>query len=633
MLIGAWVASACGVPDLVGGEHYACEVDAECAHGYICDPGLRWCVRPSGQGDAAVPPADAGGRGASDGAWAPDIEPIARPDAEPIASPDAADAGLSPDADLLPPPIVPITPTSAVGDPGRRRMAPGPAHLSAVAVRWRIDIGARPSNAVLLSTHLDADGVVDAVVVEGDRAVAYTIDGRVIWTTPPLDIATVGGAFDFDADGRVEVLVEGAHGVSLLDALTGALRWTSPPDTPTRPGTVLVTDANRDGRPDLYVADRACGGDDDGVGHLFSFTDGFAGAAAISHIPTDSQADPRDYRCGRWQVVADLDGDGRLEVTVPDRGRLVAIDLHDDLRFDINGASVVWTPHRRDAIDRTTDIRFEPLTDGMRVMLARDEDGDGLVDALELRTTDGAVNGRLPVAEKQGAAAVVASDVPGAVASPAVPPPALPPRWILATSTRGIGLYDETLALLNDADGDDKGDLDRPTGTARLAAGDLGDEGRASPVLLTQNGRLVALDPEGRVRWQKSLHRTTVTPQVESMVPGGPHEIVAFDGRDTEQQRWLVLDGATGDEKVVLTLFAADDDRLAAWRVVIVGPDTDVVLRAEPLIGSRATRRVTWTPDGPPGQYMAVARVSDRAGWATETAVVLQVCGPAGCAP
>ena len=121
-----------------------------------------------------------------------------------------------------------------------------------------------------------------------------------------------------NGDGRLEVVVMTRRSAVLLDALTGAIRWRLPNDAfdtevPVRLSQLIIADLTGDQIDDLYVTDGGCNDEGSGRGAAFSFADGFNGAR-ISVV-----SGPRvNGRCGRWQSIGDLTGDGLRELVITD---------------------------------------------------------------------------------------------------------------------------------------------------------------------------------------------------------------------------------------------------------------------------------------------------------------------------
>ncbi len=231
------------------------------------------------------------------------------------------------------------------GDAARSRIVQGTAGLKAPAVRWRRQIGDRAPEGTVLAADVNGDGTVELVTTRGGRVDVFGLDGRLGWSTPPLGVDRIGGLFDFDGDGRREVLAQSARGVQIVDATTGRLRWASPEGRYERVGAVLVGDVDGDRLPDLFVAETSCGASRRGPAHVYGFAGGFDGERQRAEIGA-----PRSYWCGLWHTLADLDGDGLPEVVVPDRDQFRAFDPRtgaqafagDDLEPEPNHVA----PHR-----------------------------------------------------------------------------------------------------------------------------------------------------------------------------------------------------------------------------------------------------------------------------------------------
>jgi hypothetical protein len=166
-------------------------------------------------------------------------------------------------------------------------------------LRWETPIGGWTYHAGSFGD-LSGDGVPDVVL--GDySATVWALDGRsgtVLWSRKLSDERYLFGPTamgDMDGDGALEIAVSGDH-LRVFDR-TGRERWSKPLDGYATRGPVL-TDMDADGRPDILVAVD---------GPALAAYRGSDGAALFTRtFPQSASAD-------HHPVVADLDGDGRLE--------------------------------------------------------------------------------------------------------------------------------------------------------------------------------------------------------------------------------------------------------------------------------------------------------------------------------
>ena len=201
-------------------------------------------------------------------------------------------------------------------DPQRTAATPRPLTLTKPVISWRQYLGGALGAAQMAALDVNQDQSVDVVLISGGKLVAKQPDDTVIWESPPLALYSIEQIDDFDGDGQPEILATGAAAfMGLFSAKTGALLWRVRPGTfGTYIGSVRVADLNHDGHPDVYAADVACGSiNGKPVSVAWSFAGGFHptddGSQRLWQLPSN-----RDYHCGANDVVADLDGDGALEV-------------------------------------------------------------------------------------------------------------------------------------------------------------------------------------------------------------------------------------------------------------------------------------------------------------------------------
>ncbi len=225
------------------------------------------------------------------------------------------------------------------GDVVRSALAALPGDLDVVGMRWTIATGGSPTGAALHD--LNGDGSSDLITVEGGRLVARTLVGGVIWDTPGLQARRVVAMDDLNADGVMELVVDATTGVVLLDAGSGAVRWTSASELPIENlGGVQLANVDGDSALELFLADRAMDGSKPhltGTIYRFDFEAGFG-----ENLPTlATAADTRDYEAGVTFALSDVDADGVSEVVVAGWRHVY---LYDVVTGALKGSSDDLTP-------------------------------------------------------------------------------------------------------------------------------------------------------------------------------------------------------------------------------------------------------------------------------------------------
>lgn len=402
------------------------------------------------------------------------------------------------------------------GSPSRARTAAGPARLTVPVDRWITSVGGRPEAGQILADDLDGDGILDLVAIQGGRLEAFGADGGRRWRTAPLSGQRIEGLFDFDLDGRQELLLTSAGALHLLDSLSGELLWSSPDEPLTHIGRVMVRDLDGDGYPELYVADQACGAGGRGPGLTFDFSAGVL--APRQRAVTDDEA--RTYICGTYQTYADLDGDGALELIVPDDVRVQAFDpLTGARRFegaDLGALPFALLPHAVADVDGDGD---DELVGFLNNDPAPEFDGRRGVILLDL--VDGQIAPRWETgfpaedALPRASGVVVTGGPGGATAILASHWSAAEDRWSIlrfdaATGAAEAVLTDHRLIGAADLDGDGApelitraGDPQAPAqfGTVTVYGSDLAPRfslERARVELLTPSPRRTDRTPDGR---------------------------------------------------------------------------------------------------------------------------------------
>lgn len=191
---------------------------------------------------------------------------------------------------------------------------------------WHNDTGALTWGGVLWAD-LDGDGRDELVAGTDSRGVQVFIpNGTLLWQYPadePAALALEGplAACDLDGDGALEIIGAAKPGPFCLNE-DGTLRWQSARPEGEFIGGAVVADANGDGRLEVYCCDRAA---DELAG--FDARDG----ALMWRVPLLGKTDV--YPASAI-AVADVDYDARLEIVVGDnQGHLHCFDDAGTLKW------------------------------------------------------------------------------------------------------------------------------------------------------------------------------------------------------------------------------------------------------------------------------------------------------------
>ncbi|MFN3201131.1 MAG: FG-GAP-like repeat-containing protein [Bradymonadia bacterium] len=438
------------------------------------------------------------------------------------------------------------------GGPDRARLAQGPARLTTPVIRWSVSVGGRPEAGQVLADDLDGDGTLDLVAIRGGRIEAYTATGEDRWRTTPLGATRLEGLFDFNLDGRQELLVVASESVRLLDALNGEVLWTTPAEPFTRIGRVMVRDLDGDGFPELYVADRACGSGGRGPGITFDFAEGLF--SPRTRATTDNEA--RTYVCGIHQSFGDINGDGELDLIVPDNAQVHAFDPLTGARVvegaDLGPLQFGVVPHATADVDGDGDdevVGFidndpEPDFDGRRSVILLDFTDGRLRPRWEalfpvgdvIEPASGAV---LPIGEGNGPAIVVNhwSEPDG--------------QWFIRSFDLRSGaalplLADHRLMGVADLDGDGRPELVTRTGDGQ-APERFGDvavyDADLTPLFSRPSARVLPTQPQAT-----DTARTREARQILAIArpAGGEALVVARDADDDNLVDRIETIGADG---------------------------------------------------------------------------------------
>ena len=104
---------------------------------------------------------------------------------------------------------------------------------------------------------MDQDGYPDIGTIYDYRYMAFKGDGTLMWTSPISDVGGGTGStvFDFNNDGKVEVLYADEHFFYIYDGATGNVLNQLPHSSGTRSEYPVVADVDNDGHADILLAE------------------------------------------------------------------------------------------------------------------------------------------------------------------------------------------------------------------------------------------------------------------------------------------------------------------------------------------------------------------------------------------
>jgi MYXO-CTERM domain-containing protein len=230
------------------------------------------------------------------------------------------------------------------GDRARSGATGGQGNLVAPVPYWRYYLGGAigPRQARVLDLDSGAgDGQAELVFVAGGKLLARNLDDSARWETPALGIDGIVAAGDLDGDGQLELVARTGDRVIIVGAAAGEVLWAESGDDLGTLGDVRVGDLDGDGLSDLLVQECGCCRINNGAtGFAYGFARGFDAAERLWTLPS--------VLCGGTlsMAIADVDGNGRAEVILGERRRIVALD-------GSTGAEVAATPQLGDRVGQS----------------------------------------------------------------------------------------------------------------------------------------------------------------------------------------------------------------------------------------------------------------------------------------
>lgn len=206
-------------------------------------------------------------------------------------------------------------------DAQRTGAVAGTSDLVSPVPYWRAYLGGAIQARGALVMDVDSDTTGEVVYVSGGKLVAKERSDAMVWETPVLGISQIVGLADLDGDGVDELVVHGSKQVFVVDPATGRILWAEPATDFGFLGGARVADLDGDGAADLFVQECGCCRINNGnTGFVYRFSRGYDRALKSYTLPS--------VLCGGYKamVVADMNGDGRREITLGENQRILLLD-------------------------------------------------------------------------------------------------------------------------------------------------------------------------------------------------------------------------------------------------------------------------------------------------------------------
>jgi len=164
----------------------------------------------------------------------------------------------------------------------------------------------------LLASDVTGDDAEELLLVSRGVLFAKTSDDTTLWQTDPLELLRIAAVTDLNQDGSSEIIATSRDIVYVIAAMTGQVLWALPRGTVGSLGAIRLADFNGDSAPDIYLADAACGslGSLGDVAEVWSFASDLQSPTRLFQL----ERKRRDYACGVPDVIADVTGDGQLDI-------------------------------------------------------------------------------------------------------------------------------------------------------------------------------------------------------------------------------------------------------------------------------------------------------------------------------
>lgn len=128
---------------------------------------------------------------------------------------------------------------------------------STCGVRASVEVEGTGNGGPPTIADFTGNGQPDVAVANSSRVAVYTSVGELVWSEPITDLSSHAlglMAFDFEGDGRLELVYGDELALTIRDGRTGSLRYTDASHTSrTAHEYPIIADLDDDGRPELVV--------------------------------------------------------------------------------------------------------------------------------------------------------------------------------------------------------------------------------------------------------------------------------------------------------------------------------------------------------------------------------------------
>ncbi|MDX9724173.1 MAG: hypothetical protein RBU37_25720, partial [Myxococcota bacterium] len=248
---------------------------------------------------------------------------------------------------------------------------------------------------------LDGDSEPELVIINAGQASAYTNTGAPEWSTSVQGVAAIAPPIDVDHNGRPEIPYLGlASGIGVFSGLSGDLLWSLPSSEFGPIGRVLVHDFNGDGSPELVAVETDCGGGhrNRGRGIGLSLQDP-SNPVELFRLAEGL----RDYHCSYGTYLADVDGDGRVELVAAGSKFIYVYSTVDGQLLEAS-SDLGWIPYgnaRLFPVQADSDPAEE-------ILLATNNSQSASINSRKLQLIDRLPSGQLGVLWEESVANVSA---------------------------------------------------------------------------------------------------------------------------------------------------------------------------------------------------------------------------------